>query len=96
VKQEHVDSLNYFNDTLFLTPVCCFCNQTIRFNYRSDAMLLTISTSYSQSNGWGSTWDIEERTSRVYEQYTRQDHIMVNTETILQYYKPWCILYSSV
>ena len=99
VKQEHVDSLNYFNDTLFLTPVCWFCNQTIRFNYRSDAMLLTISTSYSQSNesnGLGSTWDIEERTIRVYEQYTRQDHPMENTETILQYYTPWCILYSSV
>jgi len=45
VKQERVDSLNYFNDTLFLRPVCCcFCNQISRFNYRS-AMLFTISTS---------------------------------------------------
>jgi len=100
VKQERVDSFKYLNDMLFLTPVWVFfCNQTSHFNYRSDAMLLTISTNYSQSNesnGWGSIWDIKERKSRVYEQYTRQDHPMENTETILQYYTPWCILYSSV
>jgi len=29
---------------------------------------------------------IEEK-SRVYRQYTRQDHPMGNTDTILQYYK---------
>ena len=28
---------------------------------------------------------------RVYEQYTRQDHPMGNTEQILQYYKHICI-----
>jgi len=60
VKQERVDSLNYLNDTLLLTLcVCLFCNKISRFNYRSnDAILFTISTSYSQSNesnGWGST-----------------------------------------
>jgi len=55
LKQERVNSVNFFNDTLFLTPMyLSFCIQTSRFIYRShacfDAILFTIFTSYSQSN----------------------------------------------
>jgi len=55
-KQERVDRLIYFNDTLFETPIYCFCNQTSL--YRSGACFDAILFSYSQSNasiGWGST-----------------------------------------
>ena len=54
-KQECVDSSNYFNDTVFLTPVyLSFYNQTSCLIDQSgaffDAILFTICTSYSQSN----------------------------------------------
>ena len=97
-KQERVDRLNCFNDKVFLIPVyLSFCNQISCFISGSgacfDAMLFAISTSYSQSNesiGWGSTGScVYRRKSRVYEQYTQQDHPMGNTEKILQYYKKW-------
>ena len=60
--QERDDSLNYFNDTMFLTPVYLSFLQPNKSFYLSrdfcfDAILFTISTSYSQlneSNRWGS------------------------------------------
>jgi len=60
-KQEHVDILNYFSDTVCNTWIFLFCIQRSCFIYWNgtcfDAVLFPISTSYSQWNEsirWGS------------------------------------------
>ena len=52
--KKRIDSLNYFNDTVFLTPVYCIPNKSFylskRRQFRRHVVYDLASTSYSKSN----------------------------------------------
>ena len=89
-KQERVESLNYSNDMMFLTLVYLSFLQPNKSFYLSKQQLFRrhiiyhlyqlqpINTSQTGKAPHGSR--VYGRKSRVYEQYTRQDHPMGNTE----------------
>ena len=98
-KQECVDSLKYFNDTVFLTPDCVFAF----FATKQIVLLIEAapaSTPYCLSSLLATVNQIRRlgeapHGSRVCEQYTRQDHSMENSVKIVQYYKVYSINGSS-
>ena len=94
---EPVDSLNNFNDPVFLTPVCLFATiQVVLFidavpfltPYCLPLLLAKANQITCSRTGKAPYWSrVYKRKSRLYGQYTRQDHPMANTEKILQCYK---------
>ena len=89
-KQERVESLNYYNDTVFRYTcvfVCFATKQVVLFieavPFSTPYCLPSLLVTANQI----SRTDEAPHGSCVYEQYTRQDHPMGNTEKILQYYK---------
>ena len=95
-KQELVESLNYSNDTVFLTQCICLFStkQVVLFIEAAPVStpyclpsLLATSNQISRTGEASHGSHVYGRESRVYEQYTRQNHPMGNTEQILHYYK---------
>ena len=91
-KQERVDSLNYFNDTLFLTPVYLsfFTSKQIVLLIEAapvstSCCLPSLLATANQISRLGEPC-IRKKRTRVCGQYTRQDHPVGNTDTIFQYY----------
>ena len=76
-KQEYVDRLNSFKNTVLITVMF--------------VSVLQPNTTFYLSKWWGSIRGVlvYRRKSRVYKQYARQDCPMKNTEIILQYYYPY-------
>ena len=77
--QERVDSLNLFNDTVFLTPVLFIEAATVSTPFCLPP-LLTTANQMSRFGMAPHESRVYRRKSRVYEQYTRQDHPMGNAE----------------
>ena len=92
-QQERVDSLNYFNDTVFLTPVSLATKEVVLLIEAAPVSMPYYLSSLATVNQMRRLGEdphgsrVYRRKSRVCGQYTRQDHPMETSERILQYYK---------
>ena len=78
--------MNYFNDTVFLTPVSLATKQVVLLIEAAPVSIpynLSSLATVNQMRQLG----VYRRKSRVCGQFTRQDHPMETSERILQYYK---------